>query len=138
MAAPPLPASAFVIDLDGAIIIPEIDAAAVETTRRRDCAAKRACDWGPPLSEEGDACGWSSTILERGLALRRRRGPASSSRRGCGWFVDTAAAVAAAEDEHSCGDKETTTCVALAAKAVAHREIDNSYLACISINPIYY
>ncbi|GJN31642.1 hypothetical protein PR202_gn00063 [Eleusine coracana subsp. coracana] len=135
MAAPPLPVSAFVTDLDGAIIIPEIDAAAVETTRRRDRAAKRACDWGPPLSEEGDACGWSSTILERGLALRRRRGPASSSRRGCGWIVDTAAAT---EVEHSCGDKETTTCVALAAKAVAQSEIDNSYLSCISINPIYY
>jgi hypothetical protein len=45
------------------------------------------------LSDEADARGWSSSVLERSLALRRRRGTASSSSpRGCDWVVSAAPA----------------------------------------------
>ncbi|TVT97473.1 hypothetical protein EJB05_57277, partial [Eragrostis curvula] len=93
--------SAFVTDLDGGIIIlPASDA--LEITRRRDRVAKRARDGGVAMREEADARGWSSAVLERSLALRRRRGPASCSRRGCGWVVGADPAAAAEADEHGC------------------------------------
>ncbi|GJN31641.1 hypothetical protein PR202_gn00064 [Eleusine coracana subsp. coracana] len=133
MATHLLPESAFVTDLDGAVIILKADDAAVEIGRLRHRVAKRARDEGPPLLEEGDACGWSSAVMERGLTLRRRRGPASCSRRGCGWVVGAASAAAEA-DEHNCYGKESTTSVAL----VAQSEIDKSHLAYMYLNVVYY
>jgi hypothetical protein len=60
--------------VDGAITMVAADDP-VEVARRRDVVAKRARDEN--LSDEADARGWSSTIPERSLALRRRRGSAS-------------------------------------------------------------
>ncbi|TVU50630.1 hypothetical protein EJB05_02008, partial [Eragrostis curvula] len=109
MAASLLPPTAFVTDLDGGIIIlPAVDAA--EIARRRDRVAKRARDGGVALHEEADARGWSSAVLERSLALRRRRGPASGPRRGRGWVVGAADPAAAAEaDKHGCPREEAAT-----------------------------
>ncbi|KAF7047759.1 hypothetical protein CFC21_056646 [Triticum aestivum] len=45
---------------------------------------KRSADENLVLADESEASGWSSAVSDRRLALRRRRGPASSScRRGC-------------------------------------------------------
>ncbi|KAM3294172.1 hypothetical protein ACQJBY_037210 [Aegilops geniculata] len=45
---------------------------------------KRSADENLVLANESEALGWSSAVSDRRLALRRRRGPASSScRRGC-------------------------------------------------------
>ena len=45
---------------------------------------KRSADEDLVLADESEARGWSSAVSDRRLALRRRRGPASSScRRGC-------------------------------------------------------
>ncbi|GJN31643.1 hypothetical protein PR202_gn00062 [Eleusine coracana subsp. coracana] len=131
MAKRPLPESAFVTDLDGAIIIPEVDDA-VEEARWRDRVAKMARDWAVPLSKEGDACGWSSAVLERDLAMRRRRGPASSSRRGRGLVVGEAAAASA--DERICRGKESTPSGPVAAKAALQTEIDIEFLVHFYLN----
>ncbi|TVU51504.1 hypothetical protein EJB05_02936, partial [Eragrostis curvula] len=83
MAASLLPPTAFVTDLVGGIIIlPAVD-----------------------------AHGWSSAVLERGLALRRRRGPASCPRRGCGWVVCAVnpAAAATGAAKHGCPREEGAT-----------------------------
>ncbi|GJN07718.1 hypothetical protein PR202_ga25572 [Eleusine coracana subsp. coracana] len=122
MAKRPLPESAFVTDLDGAIIIPEVDDA-VEEARWRDHVAKMARDLAVPLSKEGDACGWSSAVLDRDLALRRRRGPASSSRRGCGLVVGEAAAGSA--DQRICP---------VAAKTAWQTGIENEFLVHFYLN----
>lgn len=140
MATHLLPESAFVTDLDGAIIIPKPDKASVETARRRHRVAKRARDGDLPLLEEHDACGWSSAVLERCLALRRRRGPATCSSRGCGWVVDTASAASttAEADEHDCCGEESTSSAVRVADTVRQRQIEKSHLACIYLNVMYY
>jgi len=57
------------------------------------------------LLEEADARGWSSSMSERSLALRRHRGSASrsSSRLGCGCVASSAAATA---EQHGCRHEE--------------------------------
>ncbi|BAS78752.1 Os02g0492800 [Oryza sativa Japonica Group] len=60
-----------------------VSVAAAASDHDRVGAAKRARDGHLlPRSEEhdadADACGWSSAVMERSLALRRRRGCASS------------------------------------------------------------
>ena len=71
-------------------------------------AAKRARDNDLlNLSEEADARGWSSSVLDRSLALRPRRGTASSSGSptlSCGWV-----AAAAGADELRCRCEEPAT-----------------------------
>ncbi|CAO2192878.1 unnamed protein product [Urochloa humidicola] len=53
-----------------------------------DAARKRGRDGGVDRREEAEAAsGWSSAVVERGLALRRRGGSASCSTRQCGLIV---------------------------------------------------
>jgi hypothetical protein len=89
--------------------------------RNDDGAAKRARDGDLlTLIEEADARGWSSAVLERSLALRRRRSPASSSPpRGCGWV----AAAAPAAEEYGCRLEEPATPNSIGAAAAAE-EVD--------------
>ncbi|CAO2162164.1 unnamed protein product [Urochloa humidicola] len=55
----------------------------------RDAARKRGRDGGVGRRAEAEAAsGWSSAVVERGLALRRRGGSASCSNRRCGLIVD--------------------------------------------------
>ncbi|TVU10725.1 hypothetical protein EJB05_44271, partial [Eragrostis curvula] len=101
METPLLLRSAFVTDLDGAIIILPADVA-VEL-RWRERVAKLVRDLGVALLEEFDTRGWSSAVQERGLALRRRRGAAPCSRLGCGWIVEAAPTPAPAATEEEIG-----------------------------------
>ncbi|CAL4964169.1 unnamed protein product [Urochloa decumbens] len=56
--------------------------------RDGDAARKRGRDGGVDQRGEGEAAsGWSSAVVERGLALRRRGGSASCSSRRCGLIV---------------------------------------------------
>ncbi|CAL4964116.1 unnamed protein product [Urochloa decumbens] len=56
--------------------------------RDGDPARKRGRDGGVDRREEAEAAsGWSSAVVERGLALRRRGGSASCSSRRCGLIV---------------------------------------------------
>jgi hypothetical protein len=69
-------------------------------------AAKRARDEDLlQLSDEADARGWSSSVPERSLALRRRRGTASSS---SPWGYDwTPSAATATAEEDGCRREES-------------------------------
>ncbi|CAO2180228.1 unnamed protein product [Urochloa humidicola] len=59
-----------------------------EKKRDGDAARKRGRDRGVDRREEEEAAsGWSSAVVERGLALRRRRGSAFCSSRRCGLIV---------------------------------------------------
>ncbi|TVU46333.1 hypothetical protein EJB05_05859, partial [Eragrostis curvula] len=87
---PLLPASAFAVAADGAITFFGADDP-VELARRRDRVAKKRARDADRTWREADARGWSSAIVERSLALRRRRGSASiSPRHRCGWVVGAA------------------------------------------------
>ncbi|CAO2184922.1 unnamed protein product [Urochloa humidicola] len=56
--------------------------------RGSGAAKKRGRDGGVDRREEAEAAsGWSSAVVERGLALRRRGGSASCSSRRCGLIV---------------------------------------------------
>ncbi|GJM87673.1 hypothetical protein PR202_ga03651 [Eleusine coracana subsp. coracana] len=80
-------------------------------------AAKRGRDDDVlALLEEADARGWSSAVLERSLALRRRRGTASSSfPRRCGWVTATA-------EDHGCRREEEATPDAVGAGAAVEEK----------------
>ena len=80
---PLLRASAFAFTIDGAVaVLAAYDGPAEELAGRRGGGLAVA---GP---EEADAArGWSSAVVERGLALRHRRGPASCSLRPRGGLV---------------------------------------------------
>ncbi|CAL4976827.1 unnamed protein product [Urochloa decumbens] len=57
-------------------------------TRDGGAAKKRGRNGGVDRREEGEAAsGWSSAVVERGLALRRRGGSASCFSRRCGLIV---------------------------------------------------
>ncbi|CAL4957197.1 unnamed protein product [Urochloa decumbens] len=61
-----------------------------DAAEKRDggAAKKRGRNGGVDRREEGEAAsGWSSAVVERGLALRRRGGSASCSSRRCGLIV---------------------------------------------------
>ncbi|CAL4950445.1 unnamed protein product [Urochloa decumbens] len=61
-----------------------------DAAEKRDggAAKKRGRNGSVDRREEGEATsGWSSAVLERGLALRRRGGSASCSSRRCGLIV---------------------------------------------------
>jgi hypothetical protein len=90
-------------------------------------AAKRARDDDLlQLSDEADARGWSSSVPERSLALRRRRGTASSSSpRGCDWVVSAAAATA---EEHG-RRREEAAAVGAGAAAEENTTVDPCFLA---------
>ncbi|TVU46331.1 hypothetical protein EJB05_05857, partial [Eragrostis curvula] len=125
---PLLPASAFSVTIDGAFTIVGADDPH-ELARRRDSGAKkRARDVDRASREEADACGWSSAVLERSLALRRRRGSSSiSPRHRCGWVVGAAAA---AVEEQACLHEEAAarvTRVFTAEAAVAGEAADKAY-----------
>ncbi|CAL4964114.1 unnamed protein product [Urochloa decumbens] len=65
----------------------KMDGGAAEE-RGSGAAKKRGRNGGVNRREEGEAAsGWSSAVVERGLALRRRGGSASCSSRRCGLIV---------------------------------------------------
>jgi hypothetical protein len=90
-------------------------------------AAKRARDEDLlQLSDETDARGWSSSVPERSLALRRRRGTASSSSPwDCDWIVSAAAAMA---EEHG-RRREEAAVVGAGAAAEENTTVDPCFLA---------
>ena len=97
---PLLCASAFAAAVDGAAITTVVANDLVEeelASRRDSVAANRGCGGALERREEADvARGWSSAVVERGLALRRRGGSASFCRPR-GGLVGTAAATATKE-----------------------------------------
>ncbi|CAO2173989.1 unnamed protein product [Urochloa humidicola] len=75
-----------------------------------ESARKRGRDGGVDRREEAEAAsGWSSAVVERGLALRRRGGSASCSSRRCGLIVGEGARnreEAAASGAHGVGAED--------------------------------
>ncbi|CAL4926018.1 unnamed protein product [Urochloa decumbens] len=82
--------TSFLRAIDGVITCTSVVAAAADDPRRRRAEANGDRD-------DDVACGWSSAVVERGLALRRRGGSCSRRRDGL---------IRAAGDEWACRREE--------------------------------